>query len=138
MRLPDLTQELKVALRSILFSYRFWLAGAGLASINVTKGAIEHLGAVYFRDIAPTLVSDGRAAQLAAVWPFGMFCSVYVAGGAFSTLPAPRQVLMVNVLNGISVVGLGGLALLSREEVQKPAFSLLRSSVSLFVPSLSW
>jgi MFS family permease len=68
--------EARAALRNILSSRRFWLAAASLASINVTKGAIEHLGAVYFRDIAPTIVSDGRAAQLAAMWPLGMLCSV--------------------------------------------------------------
>ena len=63
---------------------------------------------MFFQDVAPRLVGDGRAAQLAAAWPFGLLCSVYIAGGVFATLSPRAQVMLSVVLNAVSVAALGG------------------------------
>ena len=76
---------------------------------------------MFFQDVAPRLVGDGRAAQLAAAWPFGLLCSVYIAGGVFATLSPRAQVMLSVVLNAVSVAALGGLAVLSLRPIENEA-----------------
>ena len=99
--------------RRILRARMFWVTAVAMSATTMVKRTNELLIPLYFRDVskgAPGLVSDGRAAELASVWPAGVAASVLVGGRIFAALPPRGQLRLLVALLAVSTVSMGLLA----------------------------
>lgn len=88
----------------------FWLSAAELSLTTSVKRTNELLIALYWSDVGCGDVSDGQAAQLAAVWSGGVATSVLLGGWVFARLDAANQRRLVGGLLLTSALAMASLA----------------------------
>jgi MFS family permease len=103
---------LKQTVMRMFVSSRFWLAASSLTATCMIKRTIEILGALFFKDIAPTLVTDSKAAIFACAWSAGLALSVLVGGSIFTKLSDKNKVVFMLITNAGSAALLFVVALL--------------------------